>query len=195
MAKEDLNKIFLSASIPYQERDKKFYDTADVMAIRDAVRALATVVIPRAHLVWGGHPAITPLISYVIQRMNADVKKHVTLYQSLAFEKFFPEDNFQFKNIELVKAESDTPSSLLSMRNAMIGSHNYVAGVFIGGMEGVLDEYEMFIKLHPKAMTLCVASTGAAAKILYERNIIANSRLVNDYAYMALFKDLLKDYL
>ena len=47
MAKQNLNKIFLSASIPYPERDKRFYNTADIIAIRDAVRALATVVIPK----------------------------------------------------------------------------------------------------------------------------------------------------
>ena len=68
MAKQDLNKIFLSASIPFPERDRKFYDTADIVAIRDAVRALATVVIPRAHLVWGGHPSITPLIRFVLEK-------------------------------------------------------------------------------------------------------------------------------
>jgi len=50
MANEHLNNIFLSASIPYPERDRKFYDTADIIAIRDSVRALATVVIPNANL-------------------------------------------------------------------------------------------------------------------------------------------------
>ena len=65
MAKKNLNQIFLSASIPLPERDPIFYQTADFIAIRDAVRALATIVIPKAHLVWGGHPAITPLIRYV----------------------------------------------------------------------------------------------------------------------------------
>ena len=58
MAKDNLNKVFLSASIPYPDRDKKFYDTADIVSIRDSVRALATVVIPKAELVWGGHPSI-----------------------------------------------------------------------------------------------------------------------------------------
>ena len=52
MARQHLNKVFLSASIPYPDRDKKFYDTADIVAIRDAVRALATVVIPK-HILFG----------------------------------------------------------------------------------------------------------------------------------------------
>ena len=67
MVKKDMNNIFLSASIPSPERDRKYYDTADIVAIRDAVRALATVVIPKAHLIWGGHPSITPLIRFVME--------------------------------------------------------------------------------------------------------------------------------
>ena len=88
MAKQSLKKIFLSASIPSPDRDRQFYDTADIIAIRDAVRALATVIIPQAHLIWGGHPSITPLIRYVLGRMNAEIKTHVTLYQSAFFRKY-----------------------------------------------------------------------------------------------------------
>ena len=54
--------VFLSASIPDKDRDPKYYETADFVAIRDAVIAIATVVVPEYRLVWGGHPAITPLI-------------------------------------------------------------------------------------------------------------------------------------
>ena len=57
-----MNKIFLSASIPLPDRHPKYIETADISAIRDAVNALAKVVIPNAILVWGGHPSITPLI-------------------------------------------------------------------------------------------------------------------------------------
>ena len=59
MAKiQHLRKIFLSASIPDPERDRIYYDTADIVAIRDAVRALATVIIPHSKLIWGGHPSM-----------------------------------------------------------------------------------------------------------------------------------------
>jgi len=40
MATRELKNIFLSASIPLPERDPKYYETADVIAIRDAVIAL-----------------------------------------------------------------------------------------------------------------------------------------------------------
>lgn len=196
MAKQDLNRIFLSASIPYPERDKRFYDTADIIAIRDAVRALATVVIPKAHLVWGGHPSITPLIRFVMERMNVNLKNHITLYQSLFFEDKFPKDNFAFENIVLTERKDNRDESLKLMRNTLINDNNFKVGIFIGGMEGINDEYELFRQRHSTALILPIASTGAAAKILYdEQTQHYDSRLQNDYAYMALFKDLLKDYI
>lgn len=196
MAKDNLNKVFLSASIPYPDRDKEFYDTADIVSIRDAVRALATVVIPKAHLVWGGHPSITPLIRFVMDRMNSDLKKHITLYQSLFFEDKFPPDNFAFENIVLTEKRNNRDESLELMRNKLINENDFKVGIFIGGMEGINDEYAIFKERHPKALILPIASTGAAAKILYEnQSLDFDIRLKNDYAYMALFRDLLNDYI
>jgi len=196
MAKDNLNKVFLSASIPYPDRDKKFYDTADIVSIRDAVRALATVVIPKAHLVWGGHPSITPLIRFVMDRMNIDLKKHITLYQSLFFEEYFPPDNFAFENIVLTEKRKNRDESLELMRSKLIIENDFKVGIFIGGMEGINDEYVMFKERHPNALILPIASTGAAAKILYENQQQGfDIRLKNDYAYMALFRELLNDYI
>lgn len=196
MAKDSLNKVFLSASIPYPDRDKKFYDTADIVSIRDAVRALATVVIPKAHLVWGGHPSITPLIRFVMDRMNADLKKHITLYQSKFFEDRFPPDNFAFENIVLTDRLNNRDASLELMRNRLLNDNDFKVGIFIGGMEGVCDEYAMFKEKHPHALVLPIASTGAASSILYEsRPEMFDNRLKSDYAYMALFRDLIADYI
>ncbi|HBZ66247.1 MAG TPA: hypothetical protein DEO70_05365 [Bacteroidales bacterium] len=196
MAKDNLNKVFLSASIPYPDRDKKFYDTADIVSIRDSVRALATVVIPKAHLIWGGHPSITPLIRFVMDRMNIDLKKHITLYQSQFFEEYFPPDNFAFENIVLTEKRNNRDESLALMRSKLINENDFKVGIFIGGMEGINDEYVMFKEKHPNALILPIASTGAAAKILYENQQQGfDIRLKNDYAYMALFRDLLHDYI
>ncbi len=196
MVKDNLNKVFLSASIPYPDRDKKFYDTADIVSIRDAVRAIATVVIPEAHLVWGGHPSITPLIRFVLERMNVDLKKHITLYQSLFFEDKFPPDNFAFEKIVLTDKKDTRVESLSVMRRQLIYENDFCAGIFIGGMEGINDEYLMFKERHPNALILPVASTGAAAKMLYDSQPNKfDNRLLKDYAYMALFRDLLKQYI
>ena len=192
---EKMKSIFLSASIPLPERDEKYIGTADIIAIRDAVIALTTVVLPHHRLIWGGHPSITPLIYYVMERLNLNIQEHITLYQSRFFEKYFPEDNNKFENIVFTDVvDNDREKSLLYMRHKMLDESEFSAGIFIGGMEGVEEEYDMFIEKHPKALVLPIASTGAGAKKIYdERFTDKNERLVKDYAYMSLFQKYLID--
>lgn len=188
--------FFLSASIPSPLRDTKYVSTADIIAIRDAVRALATVVIPKSSLVWGGHPAITPLIRYVLERQDKPVANHVTLYQSAFFEQFFPPDNGAFERVVIVPREQTREESLLAMRRRMFEDNDFQAGIFIGGMEGVEDEFALFKEFHPRAKLVPVASTGAAARHIYgDITGQFNPRLADDYAYMAMFRDLFKDFL
>lgn len=196
MVKKIKDMIFLSASIPLEQRDPKYFETADIVAIRDAVRALASVVLPNTNLVWGGHPSITPLIRYIVTKMKSNVKDHITIYQSEYYKDVFPSDNFDFEKVITIPRNIDLESSLLDMRIEMIEKNNFNVGVFIGGMEGVEDEYEIFIKTHPKALILPVASTGAAAKFIFENSKNKLSiELLNNYAYMSLFRHLLKDYI
>ena len=191
----EIKNIFLSASIPLQERDPEYIETADIIAIRDAVIALTTVVLPSHRLIWGGHPSITPLVYHVMEKLNLNIQEHITLYQSMFFEKYFPKDNNKFDNIVLTDiVEGDRERSLLHMRNRMLGESEFVAGIFIGGMEGVEEEYDMFIKKHHNAIILPIASTGAAAKKIYDARFTdKNERLVKDYAYMSLFQKYLID--
>lgn len=79
-----VKNIFLSASVPLEERDPKYFKTADVIAIRDSVIALASAVLANQsyHLIWGGHPSITPLITLVLDRYGLKMSDRVTLYQS-----------------------------------------------------------------------------------------------------------------
>jgi len=193
MAKtQHLSTIFLSASIPDPERDRIYYDTADIVAIRDAVRALATVIIPHSKLVWGGHPSITPLIRYVLQRLGRNVQDHVILYQSLFFERGFIDDNGAFEHVVYTEKYPTRKESISYMRSRMLSEHRFDAAVFIGGMEGIRDEYEIFKEKHPNALIIPVASTGAAAKILHEiLDAPYGEKLKNDYAYMALFREIL----
>jgi len=195
MAEKQLRNIFLSASIPLPERDPKYIDSADIIAIRDAVIALVDVVLPKFRLIWGGHPSITPLVNRVVQKREKEgenlIQKHVKLYQSLYFEDYFPDDNNKFENVTLVESTGERESSLLAMRKAIFNSGDFYAGVFLGGMNGVEDEFELFREYHPTAKLLPVASTGAASKIIYEEMEIEDERLLNDYSYLSLFKDYL----
>jgi SLOG-like protein len=196
MAAKQLKSIFLSASIPFKERDPKYFESADVIAIRDAVVSLATSVLPRYRLVWGGHPSITPIIYYVMLRLGLNIQEHVTLYQSKFFEKYFPEDNNKFHNVILTDNTNERESSLLLMRTRMFSENELSAGIFIGGMEGVEEEFKLFREYHPNAILLPIASTGGAAKIVFNDLLpeeIKSVRLDGDYAYMSVFQDFLID--
>ncbi|NHA05461.1 hypothetical protein G7092_16745 [Mucilaginibacter sp. HC2] len=194
MAAEQLKNIFLSASVPLEERDLKYFDTADIIAIRDAVIALTQTVLPQYRLIWGGHPSITPLINYVMEKFDLNIQAHVTIYQSLFFEKFFPADNNKFENIIFTENLNDRDASVANMRKQMFTENDFVAGVFIGGMEGIEDEFKLLREYHPNALLLPIASTGAATQIVYDTILpegMKNERLRKDYGFMSLFQELL----
>ncbi|NDV44987.1 MULTISPECIES: hypothetical protein [Flavobacteriaceae] len=196
MATKSIKNIFLSASIPLPNRDAKYIDTADIIAIRDAVIALTTVVLPYHRIIWGGHPSITPLIYYVMEKLDLNIQEHVKLYQSLWFEERFPEDNNKFENIVFTERQSDIPSSIKLMRERMFSENEFSAAVFIGGMNGIEDEYRMFIEYHPNVLLIPVASTGAATKIVYDTLVpenLKNPRFEKDYGYMSLFQKFIMD--
>jgi hypothetical protein len=97
------------------------------------------------------------------------------------------------EDIRITDDLGERDKSLALMREAMIVSNDFEAAFFIGGMEGVEDEFHLFVKAHPDAKVFPVASTGAAAKILYEAmKETLDSRLYSDMAYGSLFKDLMK---
>ena len=181
--------VFLSASVPLPDRSAKYYQTADVIAIREAVRALALLVVPKGTIVFGGHPAITPLIRVVAQSLGIKVGDHVILYQSALFKPWFPPDNVAFERVEVTPAVgTDKDASLDLMRSRMLGEHAFKAGIFIGGMEGVEEEFDLFRTRHTNAVLLPIASTGGAAKIVYDRKGPFPTDLETDLGYGALFR-------
>lgn len=193
-----MKAIFLSASVPLPERHERYHSTSDVIAIRDAVRALATVVLPHAELHWGGHPSITPLIRVVAQDIGVTDAAHVHLYQSAFFSKILPTDNAAFERYVLTNeapaGNATRDDSLAAMRQAMIGATRFDAGIFIGGMEGVEEEFDLFRQLNPEAIVLPIASTGAAAQLVFERERQALNlpdELLTEYSYPTLFRRLI----
>jgi SLOG cluster3 family len=187
-----MRSVFLSASIPLPDRDARYWQTADVIAIRDSIRALVSVVVPTGQIIFGGHPAITPLIRLLVREMRIDVRQHVILYLSRLFEQRFDPEVAEFEDVRLVDAVAgDEAASLKEMRRTMIGSHEFDAGIFLGGMEGVEREYEMFRVLHPDKPALPIASTGAAARLLFDEYSPDKVELLSDLRYLSLFRRLL----
>lgn len=192
-SKNQIKNIFLSASVPKPGRE--FFGTEDVIAIRDAVIALASTVLanPEYHLIWGGHPSITPLITLVLERYDLKMSDRVTLYQSNWFRGKFPEENGDVGEKVYTERLEDMDASLRLMREKMIGENDYAAAVFIGGMGGIFEEYDLFMKCHPESKVLPVASTGAAAKALYEKHEGRfDERLKTEMSYTSLYKELLE---
>jgi hypothetical protein len=69
----------------------------------------------------------------------------------------------------------------------MITSRRFAAAVIIGGMEGVFEELDLFTKHHPRAAVLPLASTGAAAAIIYGRGRY-DEQLAKNLTYPSLFR-------
>jgi len=187
-------RVFLSASVPLPSRNREYFDTADVIAIRDAVRALTMVIIEQqGQLVFGGHPAITPMIRLQIAQSANHVGERVVMFQSRFFQREFPTDNAAFEHVELVDAvPNDRASSLRRMREAML-TGRFDAGVFIGGMEGVEEEYGMFLRLQPAVPVFPIASTGAAAARIFNADIVLrrdHPELRDELSYLSLMRDI-----
>lgn len=183
-----MSSIFLSASVPLVGRGN-YHETADPFLIQSAVRELVIAVIKDQKIVWGGHPAITPMIWTICQDLGVDYSSSVILYQSRFFEDRFPEENKHFHNVVLVdKVGENREASLLAMREEMLSRRDLNAAVFIGGMEGVEAEYELFRRFHPEGKVLPVPAAGGAARQLAERIGGFNKDAMRDVDFARLFR-------
>lgn len=183
-----MRTIFLSASVPVPGRGR-YFETADPFLIQVAVREFVTAMIREHVIVWGGHPAITPMIWAICQDLGVEYSKSVVLYQSRFFQDRYPEENARFGNTVFVEAVvDDRDASLKKMREQMLSRTDLDAAVFIGGMEGVETEYELFRRLHPDGQVLCVGATGGAARDLAIRLRVPG---IDDVDFARLFRSAL----
>lgn len=131
--------VFLSASEPDPDRKEEYWQSQNLLNVREAVRAFCAHALAHYPVVYGGHPAITPLVRQVASRIEHDaatgtkpgksVKNPITLmFQSGLHVKPSSAD----QSVVVTPAhESDgtiaTPeggtrnASLLRMRYEMIG--------------------------------------------------------------------------
>ena len=77
------------------------------------------------------------------------------------------------------------------MREAMLADYSFTAGVFIGGMGGIIQEFDMFRRLQPTAAALPIVSTGGATLQIAEGLSKLESDLLDDLDYMGVFHRLL----
>lgn len=179
--------IFLSAGVPDPRRGPEYAKTADTVAIAAAVSALVHVSLGRRLLVWGGQPAITPMIWVVAEGLGVDYGQWVKLYQSNHFRDEFPEDNKRFQNVHFTDDMGDRESSLRLMRERMFQDYRFSAAVFIGGMGGILDEFALLKKIQPEATKIPIVSTGGAVLDVAKQIKGIEPDLEADLDYISLF--------
>jgi hypothetical protein len=163
--------VFLSASFPSGERGQRFkpYDPA---AISAAVRALArAMLLADGRIVFGAHPTITPVV--LLAAGEFEVKGAIDIYQSVYFADQIPDETLRlvelgYGALHMIDADptGDLRLSLELMRRAMFTQQDLVAGIFVGGMEGIRDEYDLFAELRPDAARLPLTAPGGAAREL-----------------------------
>ncbi|WP_454878504.1 SLOG domain-containing protein [Serratia inhibens] len=187
-----MSAIFLSASVPLIGRGD-YHETANPFLIQCAVRELVIAVIRQHKIVWGGHPAITPMMWSICEDLGIDYSESVVLYQSNFFQDRFPEENQRFRNVVLTDAvPEDCAASLSRMREQMLSREDLAAAVFIGGMDGVEAEYDLFVRFHPEAKVLPVAAPGGAALALAKRLGCFDEAELHDIDFAHLFHSNLK---
>jgi hypothetical protein len=183
--------IFLSASIP--DRDPYVRDS-DHLAIREAVLALVAVTVRERRLVFGGHPAISPLVEHAARSLNA--VDNIDIFQSEWFRNVIPPEARAFQNLQWTPSGANRDDSLDIMRQQMIRSQPFYAAVFIGGMEGILVECRLFKQIHPNALVFPIASTKGASLMLWDsgegpQEAGKRNALLHDKKYRALFRHIL----
>lgn len=188
--------IFLSASIPYGERAKKYLP--DPIAIREAVRSLVTVMSPRLNIVFGGHPAINPFVLDAARTLNTIENIHI--FQSEDFIGEIPEEVPYFEHIRWTAKKENRQISLRHMREEIMrpkkyGIPPYRAAFFIGGMNGVIEEWDLFRTKHPDQKRFPLASTeGAARHIATTCESDLKPEWKEEIRYHYLFSEILKKF-
>jgi hypothetical protein len=187
-----MDEIFLSAGVPVIGRGN-YHESADPFLIQCAVREFLMAALGRRLIIWGGQPAITPMVWAVCEDLGVEYANAVVLYQSRYFEEAYPDENKHFGNVEYIDAvQGDREASLLNMRTAMLSRPDLSAAVFVGGMEGISAEYDLFTQLHPTSQVLAVPAPGGAALQLLKNLGETSETTLQDVDFAKLFHESLK---
>ena len=159
--------LFLSASFPSGAHGQRF-KPVDPGGIADAVTAIVRAVLVRnGRLLFGGHPTITPLVLMIASEL--DHKGGVDVFQSKWFDRQITDETHAlveagYGTIRWTPTCATREDSLQVMRAEMLRSvRALVAGVFVGGMEGIEDEFRQFQELRPNVPRISIHGPGGAA--------------------------------
>jgi hypothetical protein len=196
--------IFLSASIPDPQR---WRGEADTLAITDAVVALARAFLTAgARLVTAAHPTIAPLLLYVAAEFPEERPRQIVTYQSEVFEDVLPVATQRFRDEGIgefnwtpaAPGEEPRPGecnqSLAIMRRQMLVESEPCAAAFVGGMEGIPQEFSIFTELYQNAPIYAVGRPGGEARALVQRSPVRlRDELMGSAIYAALWRAVVED--
>lgn len=181
--------IFLSASFPSGLRGESFRPY-DASGIADAVSAYARAILGgNGQLLFGGHPTITPLVFMIARELR--VHNSLVVYQSAWFrnQKLPEVDEImreELGRIVWTHRAQTRQDSLRIMRDGMIESARECLGaLFVGGMEGIWDEYNLMKKCSPEMPCIPVTGPGGAAAQLptEDWNVLGLAQVHESRAY------------
>lgn len=187
--------LFLSASIPMPGRE--YYETANILAIREAVMAFTKVCMElEIPFYFGGHPAISPLVYQIAKEYNSSFSSNIIIYQSLYFKNQTPPEVSYYQNIVWTEKKETIDLSIEHMRKEMFKTPTECA-VFIGGMEGIIKEAKLIHSIQPSTKLLPIINTGGACADLPKQTELKCDSLTENecsYAYVYLLREYLKQF-
>jgi hypothetical protein len=187
----------MSASVPSPQRADQFRRIPDAAEqIEQAVVSLTRAVLSEGgRLVFGGHPAISPMVAMVAGEYRASRRAesraerppaNVRIYQSGVFRERAADSTmlmFDLGMADIVWTEGDPeesfdaspskgpryPRSLARMRREMLDRERPDCMVAIGGMEGVIEEARLYREMFPGRPIYVLERTGGASALLREK--------------------------
>ncbi|SDC44504.1 hypothetical protein SAMN05444679_10384 [Variovorax sp. CF079] len=208
---DDVPSLLLSASVPYA-LDESMCEPKDVARlpflnqryvgrarpdrIRAAISALTRVALNHElRLVFGAHPAISPMVLQAARDMRAQAKS-IVIFQSAVYAGRLAQSTLALAQwdagVLIMTADQKesassrrNPKSLEFMRKAMVRVPGLLGAVFVGGMQGVEREAQLFQKAHPRKKRYAIASTGSAAESLADDDPNAFRGTLSDPSLLA----------
>lgn len=189
-----MKKIFLSASIPTLGRE--YFEGSNPLLIREAVVAFTRVCVEyNIEFYFGGHPAISPLVYQIAKNYIGEKKAPIRIYQSEWFKDMTPAEIKYYGNIVWTPKCENVGSSVQLMRKLMFEDNiDTCCAVFIGGMDGIIDEAKKISSLCPDIKMLPMASTGCASAAVYREMGIKNADMESNLVFLSAFRKLLAQF-
>jgi hypothetical protein len=146
------------------------------------------------------------LLLYVAAELPSEYGQQIITYQSDLFEDVLPPATRRFQDEKIGRfvwtsaAPNERPEpghwheSLAIMRREMIEQSSPSAAVFVGGMEGIRDEFALFSELCPRAPTYPIGRPGGEARTLAAASDLPiHADLLESAVYPALWRHVVAD--